>query len=177
MDFFVIVLLLVVLLMSGMIVFLLLKNGAGTNMREYDERQKLVQGNAAKWGFGVLIAYLFIVGLVDLISDIMWAPFLIEAFIGVMLGLGTYASVCIFMDAYVAISVKPGRILLMLGGICLMNLGICLPYFFDGTDGFITDGMLNLHSLNLMCAIMLFILFWEMVAKIAINKSGEARGE
>lgn len=167
----------ITLLMVGVIVFMVIKNYGQSSMREYDERQKLAQGQAAKTALFTMVAYILIIGLFDMLNNVTWAPFIIEGFIGIALGLGVYASVCIFKDAYIAVRVKPARMLLFIGGICLMNMGICLPYFLPGTDGFITDGMLNIHSLNLICVILLFVIFWELVLKIYLNKTEEARGE
>lgn len=165
------------LIMVGVMVFMVIKNYGSGDMREFDERQKLAQGQAAKAALFTIIIYIFAVGLFDVFNEVMWAPFIIEGFIGIALGLSVYASVCIFKDAYVAVRVKPARMLLFIGGICITNMGICLPFFFKGSKGFVTDGLLNIHSMNLICAIMLFIIFWELVAKIYLNRIEEARGE
>lgn len=134
------------------------KNGAC----EYDERQLLERGNAFKYGFFAMLISL--VALL-LINESGFVTFGISfgSMITIAVGLVVYAVYSIMKDAYLNLNTTNTRYTILIGavGICNLASGI-LAAIEDGID--FTSSELG-AGLNLICGIMLFIVFVALIVK------------
>ena len=135
---------------------------------KYDERQTLARGKAYKTGFWTFVGYLLLNGLLNA-ADIIWADTSTAAFLGLFLGIAVYAIVCILNDAYLPLKEKPGFYFAIFGLVIVVNLAVTILNFSDGTE-FITDKMLNYHSLNAGIVIMFIAVIITLAVRQIIAK-------
>lgn len=155
------------LLLAAIIGLVFRKRRIGKN--EYDERQKAAQGKAYKWAFFTLLGYLALWGLFDLYTGVKWCDVYTGAFIGVCISVLVFALICIREDAYVSYKEKGKSVYLILGVIGLANLLIPLPNL--GKAGyFVEDGMLTVHTVNLLIGAMMLIILAAMAVKELSDK-------
>lgn len=140
----------------------LVKKGNGGKL-EYDERQELVRGKGAKYGFFALLfsnGLVYAAELAELpqLAD-MSAVMILNCFIGVCV----YMVYCIWNDGYLALNAHKG---------CLMAgfavFGIC--GLLSSVDGFISgkmiqNGRLTFRSGSLFCSIFFVVVFTVMLLK------------
>lgn len=129
---------------------------------DYDERQKLVRGQAAQFGFFTTTFYMLMTGIIN--PDGFSTNSLM--FLGACLGCGVFACICIIKDAYFPVSSQsPSRIVLIISvlviaAIANLSLGLYHP-----------DNNVNL--LNLMLGIMTVIILLVLLGKLIYDKKKE----
>lgn len=126
-------------------------------VNQYDERQKLARGKAAKAAFVGILLYLGLDALLQGRLGLVWCTRELAPLMAASCGLLIYGLLCIRWDAYVALNEKSGRSLMQLAVIGAINLALgiwslCTPgYCF-------TDGLLNIHVLNLILGVLLCVM-------------------
>lgn len=136
-------------------------------INQYDERQKAIQGVAYKVGFFTMFAYFLINGFVC--TEIgNWLPVFHMNFIGIGFGVICYAGYAIFNDAYISINSQPFRYLLSSSSLAVTNY---LCYFINISKEKFNDTYLA----NLICAVLLTVIFVMLIIKIIIDKVSAGR--
>lgn len=74
------------------------------NKISYDEMQKNIRNKAYKNSFFMLIAYNFIVSLLEKFGYIFFDSFMTTSFVGILISLFTFAFICVKNDSYLGIS-------------------------------------------------------------------------
>ena len=143
----------------------------GSKRGKYDERQELARGRAFKFAYTVLVVYLMGTGIFNMMTGIRWCDEFTYGMIGVLSSVFVYACICIWNDAYININQKPVTVILILGGIGLINLLISLQNLKYGA--WYENGMLTFRSVNLMCAVSLLLLTIMFVVKLLVDKHRE----
>ncbi len=157
----------IVLLLAAIIIIVVLKNSE-KKKADYDERQMLARFKAYRAALWVLVAYYFIEGIVEEVG-LKWASPLVAAVIGICFALGIFVVCCIFTDAYFSANESPKSLIWLFSFLALTNAGnACLNYFWG--DGFITDGVLNYHCLNIVVVLLYVAIFFSLYLKAAIDK-------
>ena len=151
------------LVLVGIVIRLLLGRKSKRS-REYDERQKLAQGIAYKYGYYTLLGYLAAVSLFDLMTGVRWCSLYTGVFLGVLLSVGVFGIVGICNDAYFPFRENPGRYIALFAVLGAMNVVIGVShYLHEGT--FMQDGMLSHSVVNPLAGVLLLLLAGAMAAK------------
>lgn len=144
--------------------------------REYDERQKLAQGVAYKYGFYTLLIYLGVVALFDLMTGIRWCSLYTAAFIGVLVSTGVFGTVAIVKDAYFPFRENAIRYVWLFAALGAMNVAIGVVHLMDeGT--FMEDGILSHSVINPVAGVLLLLLSVAMALKNAADRRAERETE
>lgn len=154
-------------LLIALIAIVVRKLTGGKKCR-YDERQKLAQGRAYKAAYMVLLVYLMGAGIFSMATGIRWCDEFTFGMIGVLLSISVYACLCIWNDAYVNVNQSPKGMILMLGGIGVMNLGISIMNLSHGS--WIEDGILTFRCVNPLCAAVLLLIALVFGIKCLIDR-------
>jgi len=145
------------------VVRVFIRKKRGTCHKNYDERQKVIQGKAYKIGFFVMVLYFVVNGLACMIYG-NWLNVFNMNFIGVCLGIGSYACYAIINDAYISIKSKASYYLFLFMIVAVINIGcyyINKCVYNEPDEVFIT---------NLICGVTFAILFAVMLIKMLIDK-------
>lgn len=138
----------------------------------YDERQKAVRGEAYKYAFFTLAVYNAVYGILDMILDKPWAETMTGVMIGVCLAVLVHISYSIWKGSYFSMNENPGRLIIFLVVIAVMNGAIGLKQGLEGE--LIESGMLTNNCANLVVAVMLVIVLAVMGFKaIAVKREAE----
>lgn len=121
----------------------------------YDERQELQRGKGGKYGLFSMLFFNCLIFILEQGGIHLPMSGGYAAMLSAMLGVGVYATYCIWKDAYLALNQKAGRFIAIFLGIGIMNLIMGIDAFVEGVA--IQNNQLTLRSMNLVCA--LFILF------------------
>ncbi len=135
---------------------------------QYDERQIAARGKAYKTALFTTFGYFIIAALIDVLG-IKWAEISIVLFIGLFLSVGVFVVTALFSDAYFIDSQKNIGYPIIALLISLINGGISVMNIMDG-ESLITNGMLNIDSLNAVVCVSLFVVSVLMFIKIIIDK-------
>jgi len=155
----------------GLILALLIAKYANTDGKcktEYDERQKIVRGDAYKYAFWTLIVSLGVLTLVDLAMDIK-IQFSIISFVLIILAILVLSVYCIFKGAYWGQNSNKKRYIIVLIAGGLLNFFVAVAAIVNGE--MLIDGKMQPQFLNLLCGVLMTIVG----VAIAINsrQSGE----
>lgn len=153
------------------VVFIILKRKRGAS--EFDERQRLIQGEAYKAAFWVLVAYLTFNGVFQATTGIEWADIMTSSFVGLFISITVFAVICIMKDAYFPINKSPKFYFFLFGTLIILNLATGLFNVFDDKTMFITDGRLNFHILSFIVVLAFAAVFTAMAVKRLMLKKRE----
>ena len=132
------------------------------SIKDYDERQILARGKAAKYGFSVTIFYMLMVGILEpkgLATDSLM-------YLGACLGLAVFGCTCIIRDAYFPVyGQSPMRIALIISLLGITAIGnLALGLYRPEHD---------VSLLNLLLGIMLVIVLLVLIGKLIYDKKKE----
>ncbi len=139
---------------------------------EYDERQLIARNVAYKYSFFTLIFYCVMCGMLDVLS-INWAITSVQMFLGVFISVTVCVVICIFKDAYFGIEKNKNSIYYFVFLSCLIifvNMFSFVSNLAYNNNSFTTNGMLNEHAVNPMCAAAFLIMMLSAIIKIILNK-------
>lgn len=166
-DHLLVILLFPVAIAFGVAFFLLLRRRA--SYREYDERQRLARGKAYQAAFWTLAAYSLFSALMNDVADIQWADVATGTFMGLFLAIAVFAIICIITDSFFSFKDRPSPYFTLLLIIIVANLLIFFLNLADGTP-MVTDGLLNIHSLNVLAVAAFIPIYATLVAKHLYDK-------
>ena len=166
------------------------KFGAFSKDKEkvYDERQFLARGQAYKVGFFTLMFYVMIAVLLDEIFEIHILMSLGGMWIGVCISIAVFAIICIMKDAYMSLQENARGIMIVFGGIGLMNICCSLPNLLHGEGltevaqavkyGKIYEyTKFSTSSMNLTAGILFLILMAVFAGKLWYDRRHEDEDE
>ena len=149
----------------------------GKKCMDYDERQLVVRNKAFKYAFFTLIAYVTIVQLMNEISGISLLCSLGGTWIGITFSIAIFVVYCVWNDAYISMQENKKGILLLFGGIGLINLIITIVgvmrnqiEFLETVqimrDGVLTDNVIiSFQSMNLICVVLCIVICAAIIIK------------
>lgn len=150
-----------------MLIFLIIqwvkkKGSNNSNIKEYDERQLLARGQAAKYGFWVATFYMLLIGILNprnVATDSLM-------YLGACLGLLVFGCTCVIRDAYFPVSSqsKPKTLLII-----LILIVAAVSNVIQG----IYSAENEVHFLNLLLGIMLTIILLVLLGKFIYDKRKE----
>ena len=124
--------------------------------QEYDERQQLAQGKAAKLAMYVALVWLALDGIVSSMFY-NWADIFTHLFAAVIVIAMVYAVACIRRDAYIGLKDSARRWMWVMIGLGLLNLGIGLTNLSHGQT-LLAEGRLGSNSISFMCSLLVLIV-------------------
>lgn len=155
--------------------FLLKFTKTDRRVREYDERQAAARGKGFKYGFFAFMTCDVVYGVVSVKFSRLPLDAVAAMGLIVIMSVMVHVSYCIWHDAYFALNENRPRLIVVFAAAGLLNLLLAVWSIRDGR--MTEDGVLNLHSLNLFCAVMFIVIFAELLAKHRISASQEGEGE
>lgn len=157
-----------------LLVVLLLKNVFAKNglydKCELDERQILARGTAYKVGFYTMLTWNalgYVLHSMNMLKD-KWMGEV--CFLGLLMGVMVYAIVCIIKDAYLGTAKNPGKVLLGLVIIGVINLGLGISNCLHALQA--EDASYSFRY-NLICGIMLLTVAAVQGIKMWYNRCHE----
>lgn len=136
---------------------------------EYDERQQISQGRGYKYGYYTMLIYFAVNYMAITILGHPWAEEYVDILLGMLLGIGVFCIYCIMNEAFLSLNQKPKRYAAIILVIAIMN-GLGAASSIMRGNVLIQDGKLTGNCLNLYCAILMFAVWFAMVAKYFISK-------
>ena len=149
----------------------------GKKCMDYDERQLVVRNKAFKYAFFTLIAYVTIAQLMNEISGISLFCSLGGTCIGITFSIAIFVVYCVCNDAYISMQENKKGILLLFGGLGLINLIITIVgvmrnqmEFLETVqimrDGVLTDNVIiSFQSMNLICVVLCIVICVAIIIK------------
>ncbi|MCM1044730.1 MAG: hypothetical protein NC417_04405 [Candidatus Gastranaerophilales bacterium] len=144
------------------LIFALTKKGRSVKS-QYDERQELVRGRGAKYGFYTLLISNAVIGVMEIADLSSFAEKGVLMIIGCLPGICVYAVYCIWYDGYFALNESRRRIMASLAIIGISNFLIGAMNLVRGV--IVQNGRLTVLSLNLFCAFLFIVIFAAMFLK------------
>lgn len=136
---------------------------------DYDERQQLARGEAFKYGFFTLLAWVVFTSVICEDGMPQWCSLLVLNMTGVGLALLVFGCYCIAKDAYMSLREKPLSMYIVTGVAGFSNLGVALHHFGE-QGGLFEDGKLGLSMVNLILGIVFIVLLAVFFAKMRQNQ-------
>ncbi len=136
---------------------------------DYDERQRLARGEAFKYGFFTLLAWVVFTSVICEDGMPQWCSLLVLNMTGVGLALLVFGCYCIAKDAYMSLREKPLSMYIVTGVAGFSNLGVALHHFGE-QGGLFEDGKLGLSMVNLILGIVFIVLLAVFFAKMRQNQ-------
>lgn len=136
---------------------------------DYDERQQLARGEAFKYGFFTLLAWVVFTSIICEDGMPQWCSLLVLNMTGVGLALLVFGCYCIAKDAYMSLREKPLSMYIVTGVAGFSNLGVALHHFGE-QGGLFEDGKLGLSMVNLILGIVFILLFIAFFIKMRQNQ-------
>ena len=154
-----------------LMVLVFLKIFGKTNAGEYDERQKIVRGDAYKYGFwAVCLTNIILMAIcvhVDISKILGINLFCIPLFVGIL----THISYAIFNDGYIKMNANIKRYITLIAVFGVIDIISAITCFTDGE--MIVDGVLQTGFLNLLSGVLFLIIVVELIVKKVIDKREE----
>lgn len=151
----------IVIVCAGILLFI--RRQKKLLVKDYDERQKLIQGKGYQYGFFATVISCLLYG-----AGISSAAIPVHPTVGIVacvfVGIGVFVGYCIWKDAYFGIHQDhKGMILLML--LCVVvNALATVTHIMEGN--LLEDGVLGIEALNLLCA----LLFGALLIVVFLKK-------
>lgn len=152
------------------VVIFIICNKNHKSKTEYDERQKIIRGNAYKYGFFTAMVYFGMQVLFDAIELELPLEYSVSAFLGLVISALVTVIYSILKDAYWGENNNQKRYFIFFAVITAINLLVAIMNIVDGE--MVVDGIVQFCSVNLICAIMLIILMVVALFKDKLS-SGE----
>ena len=158
-------------LVGGVILVVLLlisSTNDGRLKREYDERQEVVRGRGFKYGFFTIMICNGLYGLLASSFEKQFVDVSVAMISCALIGIIVYVSYCIWNDGYFSINENPKRLVVIFVAVTVMNL---LIFFMNALHGeVIVDGVVTFRIVNLLVAIMSFIVLGVLFLKKVVDK-------
>lgn len=143
----------------GLIISVIVFKFANTNRKaktDYDERQKVIRGNAYRVSFYSLIAYEVIMMLLSLAEvKLPWAPYMTHA-AAILLSCTVLACYCILKDVYWGLNNNRRRYFTIFAVLAVINV---LPVIMAAVNGeLIENGKFSSVLMNLLAALMILAM-------------------
>ena len=136
----------------------------------YDERQERARGQAFMYAFFTLTVTALCYGAVDSIVGLP-CDTLAALFFCFGVSMVVFAAVCIRKEAYLSLYEKPGKVMMLFGGIAAFNLAIGAVYMMHGS--MVENGILTFRACNPTVGVMMLII----MAIYALHLSGRKDDE
>ena len=135
-----------------------------TSMKQnYDERQELNRGRGAKYGIYTMFFLNMILFLVEAAGIHLPLSAGLALFISTLVGGCVFAVYCVWKEAYYALNQKANVFTGILFVVGIINLMIGIKAFADGVA--FQNNQFTLRSMNLFCAIMIFVICGALILK------------
>lgn len=160
-------------LMVGIAVTLLLlklssKNGAVRT--EYDERQKIIRGEAYKYGFWAALLGNAAIMAATAFGDLTGLGLSLY-FMPILIGVVVQVSYCIFKDGYVGLNTNMPRFIAVMAAVAAFNFFLGIRANMDGS--LVVNGVFQGELINILCGALFVILMAELLIKRCIDKVSE----
>lgn len=136
---------------------------------DYDERQQLARGEAFKYGFFTLLAWVVFTSIICEDGMPQWCSLLVLNMTGAGIALLVFGCYCIAKDAYMSLREKPLSMYIVTGMAGFSNLGVALHHFRE-QGGLLEDGKLGLSMVNLILGIVFIVLLAAFFVKMRQNQ-------
>ena len=157
-------------LIAGIAVMFYFVGRKSRREKKYDERQSLARLKAYRAAFWTFVVLLAINAFVESTGDgYRWGDAIIEPFLFICAAITVFVVICIFEDAYFALNENRRLYLILFAVIAIANGALVILNAASG-DGFITDGVLNFHVMNIVVLAMFVILFIALAVKALIAR-------
>lgn len=143
------------------------------SLKEYDERQKIVQGTGYKLGFFTMMFACMAYGSATLVWDVPVLP-MVGTIACAFLGVGVFAVYCIWNDAYFGIKGMRNKVRwLMIAGACVvLNIISALRIYAEGE--FIEDGVIGVGAMNLLVILLFLAILSAILVKTCLVRQQTA---
>ena len=138
---------------------------------KYDERQQIVRGIGFKYGFFTVMLYDVAAAFLISVEKRQYIDHAVLMFTGIFLGTFVYAAYCIWHEGYFSLNENPKRVVIVFILVALLNFGVGYRGFRHGM--LLEDGMLTVNCLNILCGILVLMLFFVMAAKHIFKRKEE----
>lgn len=146
------------------------KFGGCRMMKEtaFDERQLLARGQAYKYAFFTLMAYVAIAGLLNEASNVSFLMSFGGMWIGVCIAIGVFAITCILKDAYMNLYENAKGVIMMFSVIGLVDVALGLRVFLH-KGSLLENGVVSLDSTNLVVGILVLVIVVVFIGRVIYN--------
>ena len=149
------------------IVILKMTKTDGSIKCKYDERQKLVRGEAYKYSFWTLTIYCCLYGLFsESIGKVV--DNLTVMVIGICIAVSIQICYSIWHDAYFSLNEDKKKVFIAFGILGVINVAMGLVNLFSGEC--FENGRLTYRSSNLFCGLLFVVIFIAYSLKNMKNK-------
>ena len=138
------------------------KNGDEVK-NQFDERQELIRGRGFKYGFFTMMIANATLLCLKILEIPLFSNMEVAMTASIVIGVGVFASYCIWNDGYFALNENRKRLLIMFGVIGMMNLIIGIGNAVGGVV--MENGALTFRSTNIFCAILFIVIFIVLLFK------------
>lgn len=134
----------------------------------YDERQKILIGQGYRCGFYAIFIYNCIYFITTMMTETSIFDQPTAAFMNIFVGALAFSIYCIWKEAYFSINDNHKRYFIIFISCAVINAvgGIALAM----ETPIIENGMLTYRSLNLLCALLLFLILAALAVKTAVSR-------
>ncbi|MBQ0064344.1 MAG: hypothetical protein KBT48_01165 [Firmicutes bacterium] len=154
-------------LIVALVLVMIIKSKATKTMKTFDERQMVERANAFKIAYWVLAFFVCMYGILMSVDGAL-VTYLgtVGLFSGFFLSVAIFAIVCIWKEAYQGINENKNWLLIGLIGV--MNIVV---FIYDTMKyGFVEDGALSFHCINLECGILMVVVLVTYMLKKQLDK-------
>lgn len=150
------------------VLILISSTNDGRLKREYDERQEVVRGRGFKYGFFTIMLCNGLYGLLASSFEIQFMDVSVAMISCAIIGIIVYVSYCIWNDGYFSINENPRRLVVIFVVTAVMNVLMFLMNVLHGEV--IVDGVVTFRIVNLLVAIMSFLVLGVLFLKKVVDK-------
>ncbi len=131
--------------------------------QNYDERQELLRGRGAKYGFYTMMMLNCILFMLEAAEVYLPMSAGFSLLFSAMIGVGVYAVYCIWKDAYFALNQKAGTLTVIFLLIGTLNLIMGIGAFLEGAA--FQNNQLTYRSMSLFCGILMLVVCGALLLK------------
>lgn len=144
------------------------KSGNAKNQRdEYDERQKILRGQAATFTVYAMLVYNVLCVICDKVGIFEKIDYSLVFFGCVFFGSLVFICICIWNNSYLPVGSKPLKTIIWLFVFSALNTFCGLMVV--GNEGYITDGKLNVYNINFMACLLTLLVAINLVLKMIVD--------
>lgn len=140
--------------------------GQSKTVKQYDERQLLIQGKAYKYSFFTLLSYFLGIGVLTVVLERDFATTYVYACIGLCLGLLVYVTYSLFKDAYIGMKERAN---LSVGVAFLVGICNAGPSLFN-LNKMMKDGVLQNTTVQLVMGLTFIYVGFILLIKKQLDK-------
>lgn len=143
----------------------------GSMKCKYDERQQIIRGKGFKYAFFTLVFYNFLAAVISGAMEKQYIKSEVLMIAGILIGVLVYASYCIWNEGYFSINENPKRVMIAFAIIAVINIGLGISNILH--HRVFENGVLTIHCLNLLCAMMMVMIFLVLAVKYICKQREE----